>query len=229
MISLPPKTGPEAKDLATSLGQHPLHQAQLRLGEVGYAPQRGSHSPLHRSMLPLRPATAQAAHWTALQALGGLIRHLPHLLCCLTMHASVWAPSLLFGRVPSQHAPLQHLTACPREAPLICFTHPLVPPCDACLNGERVGALSLVLSDKATAGRALSQLKRIARALYSNPPVHGARIVAEVVGDEAMFNEWKQEMEAMAGRIKVGAVDARLPACSVPGCAHGQRQGRPAD
>eukprot|EP00891_Asterochloris_glomerata_P004852 jgi/Astpho2/4852/fgenesh1_pm.00069_%23_3_t len=70
------------------------------------------------------------------------------------------------------------------------------------LYGERVGALSLVLSDKAAAGRALSQLKRIARALYSNPPVHGARIVAEVVGDEAMFDEWKQEMEAMAGRIK---------------------------
>ena len=67
-----------------------------------------------------------------------------------------------------------------------------------------MGALSLVLSDKAAAGRALSQLKRIARALYSNPPVHGARIVAEVVGDEAMFEEWKQEMEAMAGRIKVG-------------------------
>ena len=82
--------------------------------------------------------------------------------------------------------------------------HPLVPPCDAGLYGERVGALSLVLSDKAAAGRALSQLKRIARALYSNPPVHGARIVSEVVGDEAMFEEWKQEMEAMAGRIKVG-------------------------
>ena len=37
----------------------------------------------------------------------------------------------------------------------------------------------------------------------SNPPVHGARIVAEVVGDEAVFNEWRAEMEGMAGRIKV--------------------------
>ena len=35
-------------------------------------------------------------------------------------------------------------------------------------------------------------MKRIARAMYSNPPVHGARIVAEVVNDEGMFNEWKQ-------------------------------------
>ena len=103
-------------------------------------------------------------------------------------------------------------------------SHPLALPCGAGLYGERVGALSLVLSDKAAAGRALSQLKRIARALYSNPPVHGARIVSEVVGDEGMFEEWKQEMEAMAGRIKVGAGDTCLPVGSAPGCAHGQWQ-----
>ena len=71
------------------------------------------------------------------------------------------------------------------------------------LYGERVGALSFVLSDDGAAKRVLSQLKRIARAIYSNPPVHGARIVAEVVGNEDMFTEWKQEMEGMAGRIKV--------------------------
>lgn len=38
--------------------------------------------------------------------------------------------------------------------------------------------------------------------MYSNPPVHGARIVANVVGDPALFGEWKAEMELMAGRIK---------------------------
>ena len=38
--------------------------------------------------------------------------------------------------------------------------------------------------------------------MYSNPPIHGARIVANVVGDPALFNEWKEEMELMAGRIK---------------------------
>ena len=66
-----------------------------------------------------------------------------------------------------------------------------------------MGALSFVLSDDGAAKRVLSQLKRIARAIYSNPPVHGARIVAEVVGNEDMFTEWKHEMEGMAGRIKV--------------------------
>jgi aspartate/tyrosine/aromatic aminotransferase len=38
--------------------------------------------------------------------------------------------------------------------------------------------------------------------MYSNPPVHGARIVANVVGDPTMFDEWRAEMQAMAGRIK---------------------------
>ncbi|KAF8072598.1 Aspartate aminotransferase P2 [Scenedesmus sp. PABB004] len=47
----------------------------------------------------------------------------------------------------------------------------------------------------------LSQLKRLARAIWSNPPTHGARIAAEVVGDPAMFELWKSEMAAMAGRI----------------------------
>lgn len=50
--------------------------------------------------------------------------------------------------------------------------------------------------------RVKSQLKRLARPMYSNPPNHGARIVANVVGDPTMFGEWKQEMEQMAGRIK---------------------------
>ncbi|PSC75103.1 aspartate aminotransferase [Micractinium conductrix] len=70
------------------------------------------------------------------------------------------------------------------------------------LYAERVGAISFVLSDKEAADRVLSQLKRIARAVYSNPPIHGARIVSEVVGSEEMFAEWKGEMEEMSGRIK---------------------------
>jgi aspartate aminotransferase len=86
------------------------------------------------------------------------------------------------------------------------------------LYGERVGALNFVLADADAAARVLSQLKRIARALWSNPPTHGARIAAEVVGDPAMFEEWKREMAMMAGRIaKVrgelqAALEARAPA-----------------
>eukprot|EP00887_Chlorella_sp_A99_P005444 scaffold1.g5444.t1 len=70
------------------------------------------------------------------------------------------------------------------------------------LYAERIGAISFVLDDPGAADRALSQLKRLARPMWSNPPVHGARIVAEVVGSEATFEEWKREMAEMAGRIK---------------------------
>jgi len=70
------------------------------------------------------------------------------------------------------------------------------------LYGERVGALNVVTKDSETAGRVLSQLKRLARAIWSNPPVHGARIVSEVVGNPDLFKEWEGEMELMSGRIK---------------------------
>nr|XP_029116330.1 aspartate aminotransferase, chloroplastic isoform X2 [Elaeis guineensis] len=70
------------------------------------------------------------------------------------------------------------------------------------LYAERIGAINVVCSSSDAAARVKSQLKRLARPMYSNPPVHGARIVANVVGDPTLFNEWKQEMELMAGRIK---------------------------
>ncbi|XP_020586972.1 aspartate aminotransferase, chloroplastic [Phalaenopsis equestris] len=70
------------------------------------------------------------------------------------------------------------------------------------LYSERIGAINVVCSSPDAAARVKSQLKRIARPMYSNPPVHGARIVANVVGEPTLFNEWKQEMEIMAGRIK---------------------------
>lgn len=53
-----------------------------------------------------------------------------------------------------------------------------------------------------TAAIILSQLKKLARPMYSNPPVHGARIVTEVISSDEMFEEWKSEMRMMAGRIK---------------------------
>ena len=64
-----------------------------------------------------------------------------------------------------------------------------------------MGALVAVLNSKEVAGRVLSQMKRIARAIYSNPPAHGARIARDVISDPAMFQEWKEEMREMAGRI----------------------------
>ncbi|CAI9092636.1 OLC1v1027936C1 [Oldenlandia corymbosa var. corymbosa] len=70
------------------------------------------------------------------------------------------------------------------------------------LYAERIGAINVVCSTADAATRVKSQLKRLARPMYSNPPVHGARIVANVVGNPELFSEWKDEMEMMAGRIK---------------------------
>ncbi|KAI5393753.1 aspartate aminotransferase P2, mitochondrial isoform X1 [Lathyrus oleraceus] len=70
------------------------------------------------------------------------------------------------------------------------------------LYAERVGAINVISSSPESAVRVKSQLKRLARPMYSNPPVHGARIVANIVGDPTLFGEWKAEMEMMAGRIK---------------------------
>jgi aspartate/tyrosine/aromatic aminotransferase len=49
------------------------------------------------------------------------------------------------------------------------------------LYGERVGALSIVTASKDESARVLSQVKRVIRTNYSNPPTHGATIVATVL------------------------------------------------
>ncbi|RBH33308.1 aromatic amino acid aminotransferase, partial [Pseudomonas sp. MWU13-2860] len=48
------------------------------------------------------------------------------------------------------------------------------------LYGERVGALSIVTAGKEESARVLSQLKRVIRTNYSNPPIHGGAVVAAV-------------------------------------------------
>ncbi|KAL6544297.1 Aspartate aminotransferase 3, chloroplastic [Orobanche gracilis] len=69
------------------------------------------------------------------------------------------------------------------------------------LYGERVGALSIVCRTADVAGRVESQLKLVIRPMYSNPPIHGPSIVATILKDRAMFEEWTIELKAMADRI----------------------------
>lgn len=70
------------------------------------------------------------------------------------------------------------------------------------LYGERVGALSVVCGDADEAGRVLSQLKIIVRTTYSNPPTHGAAIVASVLADADLRARWETELGGMRDRIK---------------------------
>ena len=70
------------------------------------------------------------------------------------------------------------------------------------LYGERVGALSVVCESKEEAARVLSQLKIVIRTNYSNPPTHGAQVVATVLSTPALRQQWEQELAGMRNRIK---------------------------
>lgn len=69
------------------------------------------------------------------------------------------------------------------------------------LYSERVGAVALVAADAAECEAARSQLKRVVRTNYSNPPRHGGAIVATILADEGLTELWKEELEEMRGRI----------------------------
>ena len=70
------------------------------------------------------------------------------------------------------------------------------------LYGERVGALSVVCESKDEAARVLSQLKIVIRTNYSNPPTHGAQVVATVLTTPALRKMWEEELAGMRVRIK---------------------------
>ncbi len=70
------------------------------------------------------------------------------------------------------------------------------------LYGERVGALSIVTASKDEAARVLSQVKRVIRTNYSNPPTHGGAIVAAVLSSPELRKLWEDELAGMRDRIR---------------------------
>jgi aromatic-amino-acid transaminase len=85
------------------------------------------------------------------------------------------------------------------------------------LYGERVGALSVVTGSAEEAARVLSNLKRIVRTNYSNPPTHGGQVVATVLGNPQLKSLWDREVGGMRERIKamrktlVDSIHKRVP------------------
>jgi aromatic-amino-acid transaminase len=71
------------------------------------------------------------------------------------------------------------------------------------LYGERIGALNVVTADKDEAARVMSQLKRVVRTNYSNPPTHGCQVVTKVLGSPELRSMWEQELGQMRERIKL--------------------------
>ena len=71
------------------------------------------------------------------------------------------------------------------------------------LYGERVGALSVATASADEAARVLSQMKRVVRTNYSNPPTHGGKVVAMTLTTPELRALWEKELGQMRDRIKV--------------------------
>ncbi|MEG1971042.1 MAG: amino acid aminotransferase [Burkholderiaceae bacterium] len=71
------------------------------------------------------------------------------------------------------------------------------------LYGERVGALTIVDGSRDESTRVMSQLKRVIRTNYSNPPTHGGKVVATVLNDPLACAMWEEELGQMRDRIKL--------------------------
>ncbi|MEZ5613946.1 MAG: amino acid aminotransferase [Rhodocyclaceae bacterium] len=83
------------------------------------------------------------------------------------------------------------------------------------LYGERVGALSVVTASRDESARVMSQVKRVVRTNYSNPPTHGGAVVAAVLSSPELRKMWEDELAGMRDRIRamrsglVGKLESR--------------------
>ncbi|XP_036192279.1 aspartate aminotransferase, cytoplasmic isoform X2 [Myotis myotis] len=87
------------------------------------------------------------------------------------------------------------------------------------LYNERVGNLTVVAKEPDSMQRVLSQMEKIVRITWSNPPAQGARIVATTLSNPELFKEWKGNVKTMADRILTmrSELRARLEALKTPG------------
>jgi len=66
---------------------------------------------------------------------------------------------------------------------------------------QRVGALFAVTNSAEKKVKVASQIKKIIRAIYSNPPAHGARLVTEVLTNETLRQIWEKDLAKMRSRL----------------------------
>jgi aspartate aminotransferase, cytoplasmic len=70
------------------------------------------------------------------------------------------------------------------------------------LYNERIGHLVGVFDSYQIAYRCRTQLTTIVRRNYSNPPAHGAFVVATILTNPTLYGEWKNNLRAMHDRIQ---------------------------
>ena len=66
---------------------------------------------------------------------------------------------------------------------------------------ERVGNLIVVQKSARTSAAMASQFTLLVRAMYSNPPAFGSRIVSTILNDAALRSEWMESIRTMSSRI----------------------------
>ncbi|KAF9994236.1 Aspartate aminotransferase, cytoplasmic [Entomortierella chlamydospora] len=69
------------------------------------------------------------------------------------------------------------------------------------LYSERAGNLTIVAKTPAVKNRIESQIAKAQRAVISNPPAYGSRIVSVVLNNEKLYSEWETNLASMANRI----------------------------
>ena len=66
---------------------------------------------------------------------------------------------------------------------------------------ERLGCLCVVTNNANRVAPIKSQLERIVRAVFSNPPAHGSRVASIIFNDQQLYKEWQDELRAMSHRL----------------------------
>lgn len=70
------------------------------------------------------------------------------------------------------------------------------------LYAERVGTLLIAAQAPQDKNKILSHLKGLIRTNYSNPPLHGAKIVATILADPSYRKVWEEELKMAQQRMK---------------------------
>ena len=70
------------------------------------------------------------------------------------------------------------------------------------LYGERIGCFSVLCGSEKSAQLLTGLLKNIIRPMYSNPPLHGARLAHSIMSDPERRADWESELKSMAERIQ---------------------------
>ena len=80
------------------------------------------------------------------------------------------------------------------------------------MYNERVGVLTIVSADNATAANVFSQMKIAVRTAISNPPAHGEKVVAAILSNPELRSMWESELSQMRERIHEmrGLLSAKL-------------------